>query len=789
MKQHLYLLSSLTLLSAAIGCGTRLPSEKTPSPQSYGIIDQIQTLDGFPYKSEPWIVISERGNNSVFMDKGDEKSPKQINFLEPLLVIKEDRGKGLMKVAEYHPDALMGKMKSSAVKTYGWLPKEQLLLWQNAIRNKDNGFSLKAALVPNASDVLKEGSKYLKNDSVTVFTSPDLTKTTSEKLPVGQLVYIYKTAEDGKRFLVGKTPSVKLDSISKSIYGWVSSNMVAVWGDRTGLRVSPEFLVEGAEKIGLQKDVTDGMSENVHFKLSEAAERTPVENLIGVVPAEMRNANKARFFANALDYSKNYVFNVLGQPIYYLRYREIANRNKNLNIVFTLDISNENAENTAVAKSAFQDFQFKMKDLAYYRNIRFGAVLYKKNTCGDNVVVSGLSDDFGKIANFIDLKSSELNCSGYGGQPMQEGLEAAGQMLENYRDDTNIVVLVGATASASGYLGSAVSSLSEARARIVSYQTVAGSSDSYNNFVLLSEKVVTNTAKNIAEIEKERTISQNAVMNRNNYNLQQGEEGVYSLDYPRSSMSQGFVIFPKKGEINSNARLARSLDSLLAQVTHQNKFTENALRDYFKSPLGSSKTELKPDFRPQFPNAPAVIPVETASQLVVYNNPFLDKGTFTEDYEHLYPAVQKGILISESEYEDIKKLYQDIYKETRPYAKNFSASKAIRAYQKVLKNSRAANKTIAHKFPEKSMAYSIAAATGFDNSGEELMSKYTLSAWKRSKVVPEDAVRAFFNQFRTLANRLLENQGNEKIIISQNGEKFYWLNSYFMPLVTVREEL
>lgn len=789
MKQYTSLLSSLFLLTIAVGCGTRLPSEKTPTPQSYGIIDQIPALDGFPYKPEPWIVISERGNNSVFMDKGDEKSPRNINFLEPLLVIKEDRSKGLIKVAEYTPDALMGKMKSSAVKTYGWLPKEQLLLWQNAIRNRDNGFSLKATLVPNASDVLKDGSKYLKNDSVMVFSSPDLTKMTSEKLPVGQLVYIYKTAEDGKRFLVGKTPAVKLDSISKSIYGWVSSNMVAIWGDRTGLRIAPEYLVEGAEKIGLQKDITDGTTENMHFKLSEAAERTPVENLVGVVPAEMRKANKARFFSNALDYSKNYVFNVLGQPIYYPRYREISNRNKNLNIVFTLDISNENAENTAVAKSAFQDFQFKMKDLAYYRSIRFGAVLYKKNTCGENVAVSGLSDDFGKIATFIDLKSSELNCSGYGGQPMQEGLEAAGQMLENYRDDTNIVVLVGATASSSGYLGSAVSSLSEARARIISYQTVSGSSDTYNNFVLLSEKVVTNTARNIAEIEKERTISQNAVMNRNNYNLQQGEEGVYSLDYPRSSMSQGFVIFPKKGEINSNARLARSLDSLLAQVTHQNKFTENALRDYFKSPLGSSKTELKPDFRPQFPNAPAIIPVETASQLVVYNQPFLDKGTFTEDYEHLYPAVQKGILISESEYEDLKKLYQAIYMDTRPYAKNFSPAKAIRAYQKVLKNSRPANKAFASSFPVKSMAYSVAAATGFDNSGEELLSKYTLSAWKRSKVVPADAVRTYFNQFRVLSNRLLENKGNEKIIIHQNGEKFYWLNSYFMPLVTPREEL
>ncbi|MFN3022009.1 type VI secretion system protein TssR domain-containing protein [Chryseobacterium sp. TY3] len=788
-KSYINALSLVAVSYLFVGCNVRIPSGTTPKPEFYGVIDQVEVTDGFPEKPEPWVVFSERDNNSVFMDKGDQQSPKQIKFLEPLLVVKEDRAKGLVKVAEYNPDALMKKLKPSTVKTYGWIPKEQLLLWRNSVKNKANGFNLKATLVPNNSDVLKEAAKYLKNDSVMVFTSPYLTKETPNKLPVGQFVYIYKSAENGKRFLIGKTPSVKLDNISGNIYGWVSSNMVAVWGDRTGLRVSPDYVVPEENNLGLQKAVTDGTSENVHFRVSEAAERTLTENLIGVQPAEMRNGNKARFFTNALDYSKNSVFNVLGEPITYTRYREVANRNKNLNIVFTLDISNENAQNTAVAKSAFQDFQFKMKNLGYYKNIKFGAVLYKNNICGENVIASELSSDFAKVAQFIDERSAEQNCTGYGGQPMQEGLEVAGAMLTPHRDDTNLVVLVGATASSSGYMGNAVSTLSEARARIISYQTISGSSDAYNNFVLLSENVVTNTAKNIAELEKSRAISQNVVMNRNNYNLQQGEEGIYSLDYPKTSMTQGFVIYPKKGEINSNARLAKSLDSLISQVTHQNTFTENVLRDYFQSPFGSSKTELKAEYRPQFPTAPILIPTETASQLIVYGNPFLTKGNFSDDYEHLFPVIQKGILISELEYEDLKKLYQEIYQETMPYKPDFSPSKAINTYLRILKNSSTANKANASAFRQKSMAYSVAVSTGFDNSGEEILSKYMLTGWKKSKVVPVEAVRAYFKQYNLLSDRLLENKGNEKIIIHQNGEKFYWLNSYFMPMMTPRESL
>jgi hypothetical protein len=55
------------------------------------------------------------------------------------------------------------------------------------------------------------------------------------------------------------------------------------------------------------------------------------------------SGSKTKYFTNILDYSKNYVFNVLGEEIYFDRYREITDRDKNINIVFALDISAANA--------------------------------------------------------------------------------------------------------------------------------------------------------------------------------------------------------------------------------------------------------------------------------------------------------------------------------------------------------------------------------------------------------------------------------------------------------------
>ncbi|MBO6201104.1 MAG: VWA domain-containing protein [Chryseobacterium sp.] len=783
----IYVLGAVYILS---GCQVRIPSQETPDSRFYGYVDQVRVSDGFPKKAEPWVVISDRANNSVFVDKGDEKSPKEIKFLEPLLVVKQKESKNLVKVAEYNPDALMKKIPSRSVKTYGWIPKDQLLLWSNSLKRSDNGFNVKAVLSPNNSDVLKNGSKYLKNDSVLIFSSPDLTKPINKKLPVGQLVYIYKQSESNHRFLIGKSPSLKIDSISKDIYGWVSSNMIANWGDRTALKVASNFNYAGDNSQAITKQSPDGSVSETKFEITDAVNRSAVENLVSVSPATIDSTRKARFFTNALDYSKNFVYNVLGQPVYYDRFKEITNRSKNLNIIFTVDISRNNTQNAALAKSVFQDIQLKLDQLKYFRNIKYGVVLYKNNTCGEDILPSSLSNNFEEINSFIDVQSANQNCSSNGAQPLQEALEITGEMISKVPDETNIVVVVGSTASNYGGLSSAMRNLTLGRAKMLFFQSASGSSDFYNNFVLLSENILTSTARNIAELDKSRIVDQKMILDKNNYNLVMGEGGVYSLDYPKASMSQGFVVYPKKGEINSSNLLVKSLDSLIVQVTDYNTNVNASLKSYFKSAVGSSKTTLKPDFRNQFADAPALIPTEATTQLITYDNPFVTKGTYSDEFKESYPAVEKGILLSESEYDKLRAFYQEVYQETKSFSPTFSQGSAINSYVKALKKYYSGEaKFDKSKLKNQSMAYSVAVSTGFDNASEETLSKYKLNGWKKPKVIASDNVKNYFKQYKTLADRLLNNKSNPKVIIDQNGEKFYWLNRFFMPTTQPVESL
>ena len=142
--------------------------------------------------------------------------------------------------------------------------------------------------------------------------------------------------------MIGKSPSVKIDSIQGNMYGWVSSNMIAAWGDRTALRVSPDYQYSEENNLSLRKNGAADSTANNYFKLSDSYFRTPVENLIAVTPAEINKENSARFFANSLNYQKNFVYNILGEPLYFNRYKEIIRKDKNLNIVFVMDVSNEN---------------------------------------------------------------------------------------------------------------------------------------------------------------------------------------------------------------------------------------------------------------------------------------------------------------------------------------------------------------------------------------------------------------------------------------------------------------
>ncbi len=421
--------------------------------------------------------------------------------------------------------------------------------------------------------------------------------------------------------------------------------------------------------------------------------------------------------------------------------------------------------------------------------MKYGVVLYKNNPCGNNIAVSNLSTDYSKITTFIDQKTNEMNCASNNGyQPVGEALSAAGNLLSNVPDETNIVVTVGTSANQSGNMYSVIGSLTQAQARLIMFQTSARSSDTYNDFVLMAENVVTNTAKNIAELKKQKIINQSDVLTKNNFSLIEGDEGFFSLDYPKQSMSQGFVIFPKKGDVATPGFLKKSVDSLIAQVTLDNQNVDKSLNEYFHSSVGAGKTDVDLKYKYLYPGLTNPVSAGIAAQLINYGNPFLVKGYLPKELKEITPSIEKGILISESEYDNLKAFYSEVYRNTEPDKPGFSQSKAVKEYVKLLKKY---NPTI--KFLDKGdlyelpMSYAIGMSTGFDLSEEEILAKFKLKGWKKSKIVRNETVRTYFHHYKDLAERMLNHRNNPAVKIQQNGQTFYWLNEFFTPTMTQTE--
>lgn len=773
-------------------CQVKLPSKKTPDPGYYGMIDNFSVVNGYPKQSAPWIAISDRSRNTAYLDNNDEKSYKEVKFLEPLMVLKHRDGK--VKVAEYIPDALMKKVSSKAVKSYGWIPESDLLLWNSSLKSEKTGFPVRVAVVPNATDVIKSAETYYKNDSIKVFNSPSLIEEAKVKIPNGQMVYVYKLAENNKRFLVGKKPTIDMDSIDKGLYGWVSSNVISSWGERTAVKMkNPTQIKETTLGIHEGSPGSDNEEKRTAIYLTDVDLRSPLENIFPVkLPQndDIKPDTKTKYFTNILDYSNNYVFNVAGDKIYFDRYKEIVERNKRINIVFVLDVSASNMPNVPIVKSLLQDFQLKFEKPEYYTGVKYGAVLYKNNPCGENIAPSMMSADYSKITTFIDTKVNEMNCQSTGSnQPLSEGLIAAGNLLSNVPDETNIIITVGTTASRTGNLSLVLNALSQAEAKLIMYQTSARSSDTYNDFVLMSESIVTNTAKNVAELKKQKIIEQKDVLNKNNFNLVEGDEGYFSLDFPKQSMIPGYVIFPKKGDITVPGFLKKSVDSLISQVTADNITIDQSLNERFHSSVGAGKTQVDFKYSYLYPGLTNPVSAGIAAQLINYGNPFLVNGYIPKELKDYEPGLEKGILISETEYDNLKLFYNEVYAKTNPEKANFKQSAAINEYVKLLKKY---NPTL--KFLDKGdlyeqpMSYAVGLSTGFDNSHEELMSNTKIKGWKKAKIVRNATVQSYFTNYKFLAERMLNYRSNPAVKIKQNGQTFYWLNSYFMPSTMPYEE-
>jgi hypothetical protein len=252
---------TVLLFSLEASCQTQLPEKLEISMPDYirestnnwvkefdswqdYALSRIKKNDfGKPNKIE-WTAYSDRDSNTTYSSPASTASFSKLSFMDKVYIADVKNGYALIFTDEYAID--YPKINSTA-KSKGWIPLDNLLLWEKCLQNKNSIFQ--KALV--YSDVTKnEKSAYL-----TSFEKPF-------KLSGIEILFIMKQINiKGKRYyLLSKEITIKeRESVVK---GWLPEEYVTFWDHRFCLEPScSSKSVSYYRNLGLFPSVYNTLSE------------------------------------------------------------------------------------------------------------------------------------------------------------------------------------------------------------------------------------------------------------------------------------------------------------------------------------------------------------------------------------------------------------------------------------------------------------------------------------------------------------------------------------------------
>jgi len=315
------------------------------------------------------------------------------------------------------------------------------------------------------------------------------------------------------------------------------------------------------------------------------------------------------------------------------------------------------------------------------------------------------------------------------------------------------------------------------------FQTQSKMADAYTDFVLLAENAVLESAGNISAKKKATLVDQRTILSVNKYNISAGHNGVYMLDFPQQSMTQGLVVFPKKGDVMEVGILKMALDTLLRQVTVDNKSMDSCLIRFFHSSIGLKRTSLSTAYTRHFEDTKIRIPTDVASAFLNRNTSLLLRESFTVKQDSLPHVVQPGLFLNSLEFEQLREFYSQVYQAVVPKKGKFRKGKAIRTYLRILaEHPYAAKKLKRAKLKRLPMRELIRLSTGFDFFLTETTGmEKTANDWIKDKKIRPEMVYNYFVQFGDIAAKLQIAKQDDSLHIAHKGKVFFWLSAGYIP--------
>lgn len=541
-------------------------------------------------KRSPWIVYSDRSNNPTYYNPGGKVQLKTASYLEPFLVIGK---KGdFLRLIKYSPDILEnGKLKNrKQAEYYGWIHQDNLILSSHATTNIATGRTIKMITMFKDAAPLSRTKNYFSSDSVVIFKEPELL-TPIAKVPFQSPLYLAKrTVDNSKSFVIGKE-RIAPDSVATLVSGWLSSSLLMPFGeilymDYSAIPVSRYSVYDqfGSEHYIPNEDIKKLAHPNSSHLF------TGINAVSSILQGDSTSSIRTTLTVPMVDNSRNFVYSLSGKPITYTRYQELKESLKQINIIFVFAGQKPVYDKFEMFASSIQGLNAVLKQKSEY-SYKVGAVIGfargNKQFPGEIPLNSDIDSVLGVFESYADAKGQmypELN------EDAWSGLRRATQLLAPYKTENNIVVLIGENGNTQEQVDlSLIESLVQSNCRILGYQIYSDEGDTFNNFVLQVENMIDRSAKQLALKKKDILVHSEQLCLSNQFI--ERTENIYSLDFPKSSMLQGWIVFPRKKEQLPQDLLIAATDSLILEIESDNNSLLAHLNKAFQE-TGQGRTKL-----------------------------------------------------------------------------------------------------------------------------------------------------------------------------------------------------
>lgn len=591
----LFLLGCLAavLLSACSPVNSHTYIRRTPDEytRNYccGEVNVPKTIE----KGSPWIVFSDRENNPTYYNPGGKVKLKDASYLETFAVIKE---KGdYVQLVKYDPASWEGRKvkEPEKVEYYGWMPKENLILSSRAMTDVATGFVMKMITMFRDTFPLSRTEEYFSNDSLVLFSEPELINPIG-MVPFQKPLYLSKRSFDkGKCLVIGKE-NITSDNVSDLVSGWISSSLVIPMG---------EMLYADYSAMPVQ-DLSFIKYDNGSYLVPKTSYNRYLRpynlpDFIGLNPVySIREGNddvvtiKTTVPVSLMNDENNKVSSLAATPISRPYYEELSRKLKRINIMVVFSGQNQVHEKfeqyvnyiqklNGIIKNNTKDFSYRLGYL-----VGFDAKNAKLSKCKPKENITGVLAALEKYSDNRSFRKASFDTDAW------RALKNALKMLQPYKDEENIILLIGENGNQKEQIDDAlVDEIVKVNGHIVACQLYANRGNVFNNFVLQVEDMISRSADKLSREKKKMLVHSSQLTSSNRY--KEFAENVYGLDYPKNSMHPGWVIFPKQRENLSPDLLLAYTDSMIKNVQRDADNVLNRIGDLFKE-AGVGHTAINP---------------------------------------------------------------------------------------------------------------------------------------------------------------------------------------------------